>query len=340
MRLSSAALLPGECGTRLDNLMNVVLTCDVEVWCDGWQDIDAKFPTAFERYMFGETQHGEFGLRHQGRVLEDHGLTGVFFVEPLFSGRFGQERLNDVVEMLLRHRHDVQLHLHTEWLDEWPEPLVDCRTGKRQFLRQFDEGEQCVLLNEGRCRLQRAGAERVVAFRAGSFALNADTLRALSRCGFAADFSYNAAQFGPESGVAPGLLLTDSCQLGDIDEYPMTVYETGFGGLRHAQLGACSSGELELLLWKAKEQGQRDFVLLWHNFELLSPSKSRVDSVVRKRFDRLCRFLSRNRGDFNVCSTVELGPAADLGTQPPPLEGSRLQSAFRSVEQLYRRRYA
>ena len=73
-------------------MMDVFLTVDVEVWCDGWDDIDAKFPDAFQRYIYGPTSRGDYGLPYQLRQLQDHGLTGVFFVEPLFSTRFGRTR--------------------------------------------------------------------------------------------------------------------------------------------------------------------------------------------------------------------------------------------------------
>lgn len=70
-------------------MMDVFLTVDVEVWCDGWDDIDVKFPSAFQRYIYGPTSRGNYGLPHQLHQLKEHGLTDVFFVESLFSTQFG-----------------------------------------------------------------------------------------------------------------------------------------------------------------------------------------------------------------------------------------------------------
>src|SRR5690606_18433618 len=147
--------------------------------------------------------------------------------------------------------------------------------------------------------LEEAGAPRPTAFRAGSFAFNSDTLIALAKNGIPIDTSYNASTLGPSSGVCPGELLNHARQLGPVLELPMTVYMDG-RGLRHTQLTACSWAELEALLWQAAEHDMGQFVLLSHNFELLTPNLRRVDPVVMRRLRRLAAFLDRNRDRFLV----------------------------------------
>lgn len=319
-------------------MLNVFITVDVEIWCDGWTGIDAKFPRAFQHYVYGRTDRGEFGLRYQADMLREHGLIGVFFVEPLFSGRFGLDPLTEIVTLLREREQEIQLHLHTEWVDEWPTPLFADGRGKRQFLHLFSRDEQRLLIAEGMRRLKQAGADPVNCFRAGSFGFNADTLDALAECGISFDSSYNATAFGLDSGVASGETLTDVHRERGVTEYPMTVYDTGFGRLRHAQLGACSWAELEHLLWKALEEGRNSFVLLSHGFELLTPSKSEPDRIVASRFQELCRFLDRHRDLFHVRGFKNLSEVQVM-SQPSPLCGSAWLSMRRNLEQLYRRRY-
>ena len=319
-------------------MLNVFLTVDVEIWCDGWNGIDAKFPEAFQRYVYGRTNRGEFGLRYQADLLKEHGLLGVFFVEPLFSGRFGLEPLTEIVTLLRNRKQEIQLHLHTEWVDEWVTPMFADGRGKQQFLRLFARDEQRLLIADGMRRLENAGAEPVNCFRAGSFGFNADTLDALAVCGIPFDSSYNATAFGPDSGVAPGMIVTDVYRERGVTEYPMTIYETGLGNLRHAQLGACSWAELERLLWAALDAGRQSFVLLSHSFELLAPSKTSPDRVVVSRFQKLCRFLDRHRDSFCVRGFHGLSDVP-VPSQPAPLQGSAWLSAWRTAEQLYRRRY-
>ena len=319
-------------------MLDVFFTVDVEIWCDGWHDIDAKFPDAFRKYVYGPTTKGQFGLPYQIDVLNDHGLTGVFFVEPLFSTRFGNDSLTEIVSLLLEGSQEVQLHLHTEWVDESTTPLLHDVREKRQHLRCFSTEEQTVLIKAGIDLLAEAGAADINAFRAGSFAFNIDTLDALATNGITFDSSYNASKSGPRSGLLPGVPVVDVLRCGTVHEYPMTVFNDGTGSLRHAQLGACSYRELEGLLWQALEAERQSFVILSHNFELLNQSKERADDVVVKRFRRLCSFLSRNRDSFRVCGFRDLQPRS-TSRQPAPLESPIWRTVARMAEQVYRRRY-
>lgn len=319
-------------------MLDVFFTVDVEIWCDGWLNIDDKFPSAFSKYIYGPTSKGEFGLPYKLEVLKDHGLTGVFFVEPLFSMRFGDQPLEEIVGLLREGTQEVQLHLHTEWVDEAKEPLLAGAQTKRQHLRYFSLEEQVVLIAAGIKLLKRAGADSVNSFRAGGFAFNSATLSALVANGISFDSSYNASLFGLDSGVMPGVTIVDPIQCGSVYEYPMTVFKDGTGSLRHAQLTACSYKELEGLLWQALETERRSFVILSHNFELLNQAKDRADDVVVERFRRLCSFLDHNRDSFHVRGFKGLRPQL-VERQPPPLTSPIWRTGARMIEQAYRRKY-
>lgn len=319
-------------------MLDVFYTVDVEVWCGGWQDLDRKFPDAFRRYIHGPTTRGDYGLPYQLRMLQAHGLTGVFFIEPLFALRFGQAALDDIVGLVREAGQEVQLHLHTEWVDEAREAVLPGPQRKRQHLRYFSREEQTVLIAKGLELMRRAGVTSINAFRAGSFAFNHDTLPALAANGIAFDSSYNASMFGPDSGVSPGRTLVEPVLVDGVAEYPMTVYSDGTSTLRHAQLTACSWPELEGLLWQAVHEERKAFVLLSHGFELLNKAKDRPDDVVVRRFERLCAFLARHRESFRVRGFNGLEPA--LATvQPAPLVSPLHRTGVRMLSQLYRRRF-
>jgi hypothetical protein len=317
-------------------MLDVYFTVDVEIWCDGWQDIDAKFPEAFRRYVYGPTARGDFGLAYQLRLLQAHGLTGSFFVEPLFTLRFGAQPLAEIVGLILQYGHEAQLHLHTEWLDEAREPLLPDVYGKRQYLRMFSLEEQQVIVAKGLELLRRAGEGSVNAFRAGSFGFNSDTLRALAANQVAFDSSYNATMFGPDSGVMPGTTIVEPFECDGVHEYPMTVFKDGIGAMRHAQLTACSFKEMESLLWRALEAERKAFVILSHNFELLNQAKSKPDDIVVRRFRRLCAFFERNRDCFRVRGFRNLQPKS-VSRQPTPLSVPFWTTAGRVIAQAYRR---
>lgn len=319
-------------------MLRVFLTVDVEIWCDGWSNLDEIFPSAFRSYVYGPTPKGDFGLPFTLKLFKEHGLTGVFFVEPLFSTRFGQQPLAEIVGLLRDASQEIQLHLHTEWVDESIEPLLSRINGKRQHLRYFSLEEQTLLIDAGKRLLLQAGGGHIDAFRAGSFGFNKNTLLALRANNISFDSSYNATAFGLDSGVLPGVTIVDAAECEGIYEYPMTVFNDGTRSLRHAQLTACSYEEMEGLLWQALETGRNSFVILSHNFELLNEAKTRPDAVVVERFRKLCSFLDRNRDSFRVCGFDGLQAQVGL-SQPPPLASPLWKTGRRMIEQAYRRRY-
>lgn len=319
-------------------MLNVFFSVDVEIWCDGWLDIDKKFPAAFRNYIYGSGPGGGYGLPYQLDVLNDHGLQGVFFIEPLFSTRFGAQPLAEIIGLIQEKKQEIQLHLHTEWVDEAKQQLLPGINAKRQHLRYFSKQEQTALVEVGLKLLTQAGANDINAFRAGSFAFNRDTLSALAANGIKFDSSYNASYFGVDSGVMPGVPVVEPIECDGVFEYPMTVFKDGTRSLRHAQLTACTYQEMEGLLWQALESKRTSFVILSHGSELLNRAKTRPDNVVVKRFRKLCSFLEHNRDSFHVRGFNGLQPQS-VQHQPSPLSSPLWKTGGRLIEQAYRWTY-
>ncbi|WP_137938631.1 polysaccharide deacetylase [Chitinivorax sp. B] len=319
-------------------MLDAFFTIDVEIWCNGWNNLQEKFPSAYRKYIHGSTAAGNYGLPYQLKVLNDYNLAGVFFIEPLFSACFGTQPLTEIVGMVEAARQEVQLHLHTEWVDEACSPLLPNVIGKRQHMRYFSREEQALLIKVGTDMLHDAGAHGVNAFRAGSFGMNSDTLLALADNRFKFDTSYNASLLGPDSGVMPGQLMTEPAQFGSVHEYPIMVFKDGINSLRHVQLTACSFDEIEGLMWQALEQHRTSFVILSHGFELLNMAKDRADPIAVKRFHKLCAFLDRNRDCFRTVGFKNLIPQ-HIEHQPEPLASPLYRTGLRMMQQAYRRAY-
>lgn len=318
--------------------MKLLFTVDVEIWCNGWKDLDRQFPSAFKQYIYGPTSRGNYGLPFQMDLLSEHGVKGVFFVEPLFALRFGQGMLDEIVGLIQERGHEVQLHLHTEWADEAREPFMPGLTSKRQHLRFFTQAEQQLLIAKGLELMQRAGATSINAFRAGSFAFNRDTLLALKALGIPFDSSYNASMFGPDSGVMSGVSMVQPALCDGVYEYPLTVFQDGTRSLRHAQLSACSTAELEGVILQSLAQQRGTFVMLSHGFELMNRGRNGPDPVAVRRLRDLCRFLERHEDSVQVCGFQGLEPQP-VNVQPPPLQSPLLRTGARMLEQVGRRRF-
>lgn len=316
--------------------MQVHLTFDVEVWCGSWDELDARFPAAFERYCFGRSAAGEYALPKTVEILRHNGLRGVFFVEPLFSARFGEAWLSRLVEPLLEAEQDVQLHLHPEWTDEITPPPIADASAKRQHLTYYSEQEQTQLITLGRRLLERAKGGPVSAFRAGSFAANRDTYRALRANGITIDSSLNA-RYDYSAGTIDGMHAFASRRVIDgVQVYPVTVLRDGFGRARAAQLNGCTFGELRAALLAAERCGVRHFVIVSHNFEMLKPDSSEPDWTVVRRFEELCAFLAAHPERFAVGALpAETGAEAAPGSEAQPSVGPWLTTQ-RYAEQAWR----
>ena len=319
--------------------MDVLLTFDVEVWCNGWDRLDEKFPSAFRRYVFGRSAKGDFALPRLLETLNRHELKGVFFVEPMFSARFGLEHLAAIVSMVHNAGQEVQLHLHSEWTDEIDPPPLPGPRAKRQHLRYYSREEQTTLVAYALKAMRAAGAPEITAFRAGNFGANRDTFVALKANGIGQDSSVNAIMAHSVPDLKASIDLYFPSVLDGVDEYPMSVFRDGLGQLRHAQLTACSASELVNAIEGASRAGWRQFVILGHNFELLRLNSAEPDSIVVQRFDALCSHLGRRHGDlptkgFRDLPALQVNKAAGCPLLPRVPFGATLR---RHSEQALRR---
>ena len=315
--------------------MNVYLTFDIEIWCNGWNDLDRTFPGSFERYVYGHSAHGDYALPKTLELLKKYGLQGVFFVEPLFAARFGQQYLNTIVGLIRNGGHDVQLHLHPEWTDEAQEPLIPASTSKRQHLSYYTLEEQTALIARGKKMLEAAGAGLVNAFRTGSFAANAHTFEALRRNHILLDSSLNRCHEVSAPELLRGHDLDTVFDVAGVMTYPVTVFQDGFGNDRPAQIGACSFAEMRTALLDAQQKGAQHFVVVSHNFEMLKPGSAQPDWLVVGRFKQLCAFLAQHRDHFTVGSFAFAQAVPAAMVQQP--RAGWAATALRYFEQALRR---
>lgn len=286
--------------------MNVYLSFDIEIWCDGWENLDSNFPKNFQRYVFGRSEYGDYALPKTLEILNRHDLKGVFFVEPLFAARFGIKYLETIVRLIRDAGQEIQLHIHPEWTDEIVPPIIKCDTlTKRQHLCYYSLEEQTALISFAKNLLESANSGSIIAFRAGSFAANGNTFEALKRNGIRYDSSLNRCYPISAPELRQQNEFTSPFAIGEVISFPITVFKDGFGIERPLQVGACSMGEMRNVLLDALRVGINDLVIISHNFEMLKPSTSEPDLIVVKRFENLCKFLSNNRDLFSVVSYTQ-----------------------------------
>src|SRR5574337_115488 len=241
-------------------------------------------------------------------------------------------RVENFARSIVARGHDVQLHLHGEWLEFAGafNPLTGLRG---RDIKDFTVGQQCKLLDYARGILVAAGAPAPIAFRAGNYAANDDTLRALAAVGMRYDTSHCPGIAGSDCAISLGAHDRDPIEHCGVTEVPIGCIGDRGGTLRHFQLTALTDVEIIAALRHAARQDRSSMTLVSHSFELLSRDRLRVNRIVKHRFERMCAVLEATPG---ISSATYACQPPLVGTDWRPydlLPYSVLRTVRRYVEQ-------
>ncbi|QIQ87043.1 hypothetical protein [Erythrobacter sp.] len=280
------------------------------------------------------TPEGPAGITHKLKLFEQYGVRAVFFVDPMPALQWGVAAIEDILAPILEAGQDVQLHCHTEWLAiagaGAGHPLARVGTGRN--IMDFAFEEQCAILAWARDTLVAAGAPPPIAFRAGNYGANDDTLRALRQIGLAYDTSHCPALPGA-SGISLGPEDRDPVMHHGVIEVPVGSIGTHSGGQRHAQITALSLDEMTSAIRHARGCGRSSFTLVTHSFELINRRRLAVNHIVRRRFNALCRELAAMRGVETATYADNPPDIAPHAAPSEPLPADPLRTGLRVAEQ-------
>lgn len=279
------------------------------------------------------TPDGPAGISHKLELLKEHGQKAVFFVDPMPALVWGVAAIEDIVAPIIEAGQDVQLHCHTEWLGIAGSAnlLVSKRMGRD--IADFSFDDQCVILDYARSVLMAAGAPAPVAFRAGNYGANDDTLRALAAIGIHYDTSHCPALPGGANRISLSQECRDPIGYMGVIEVPVGTISTIGGGQRHAQITALTLVEMLCAIRHARDSGRQSFTLVSHSFELINRRKLAVNRIVQRRFAGLVEGLAQMRG-VTTGNYAGSPPSPRLTTGPNELlPASAIRTGHRLAEQ-------
>jgi hypothetical protein len=250
------------------------------------------------RTLYGKAGDEITGVSWQMDQLETFGHKGIFFIDPMPSLIYGTGFLSDLSGEIVHRGHDVQLHVHTEWLEFTKESPVEGRIGKN--IADFSLQDQIALISYGKETLERSAGVKVNAFRAGNFGANSVTLKALKFCGIAYDSSFNLAikSTWDDNGALPDSLSPTLIE--GVLEIPVSVMSDPFQLFRHAQVNNITAEELIQCMDFYRKQLSYAFVLVSHSFEFLSRDKQRANGLIMKRFSKMLESTGRDLNTFGT----------------------------------------
>ena len=313
-------------------MTSVLVTIDTELSPAAHQ-LGRSAQENFDQAILGRVADGAWGIDYQIGRFEPHKIKAVFFVEALSADVVGLDILKRTIEPILSSGHEVQLHAHTEWLAWFDRDPLDGRRG--QNIGEFSFDDQCRLLEIGIDNLTRAGAPRPVAFRAGNYGANNDTLRALAKVGIKYDSSYSFPYLGKPCNILASTPLLDPKMLDGTIEVPIAFFEDYPNHARHMQLCAVSIAEMRVALEQSVAQARQTAVVVSHGFELLNRTRDRSNRIVVRRFERFCELLSGMRTQAPTCGFAGLDSnrLIERSVSQTPLRSHAWRTALRAMEQ-------
>ncbi|WP_156840792.1 polysaccharide deacetylase family protein [Novosphingobium aquimarinum] len=272
-------------------MLPVFLTIDTEFSSGMFgQGAARDWEDNFRTCIACETSKGDVGIFYQMDVADRHGLKLVFFVDPMPALVWGIEPIKRVVGPILERGHDVQLHLHTEWLAFAESNPLGSRTGKN--LADFSAEDQLVLLTVALETLMAAGAPFPTAFRAGNYGADDNTLRCLSQLDIPFDTSFPPGLDQSDCRLSFGAHVLTPTQMHGVTELPIGAISSRGDSRRHVQLTAMSDWELRDATRHAVAAGWPALVIVSHSFEMMNRKRGTSNRIVRYRFEQYCEWLA------------------------------------------------
>jgi hypothetical protein len=292
--------------------VSVFITIDTEHSIGGaLQDSNLK-PVGNETRIFGKIKNKEYGIPLIMDIAERQSIPLTFFVEVFSRSYFGEEETARVCEYILNRGHDIQLHLHPLFLNfDSPNPADQVY---KPTITSYDLHTQTEMIREGKELLFRYGVKNFIAFRAGGFAANLDTLKALRGNGFLIDSSLNRCYLGSPCMLI-GYDINDVKRIHGIWEFPITNFlaysPAGRRSLKPLDINGVSFYEIRRVLEDSITHGPSNIMIIMHSFSFIQPLDNQYTRAyprwgVIRRFERLCRFLAERSDRYQVKSLGSL----------------------------------
>lgn len=312
-------------------LLNVFITVDTEHSIGGAFLEPTLKPVGNDKRIYGRFAGREYGIPLIMDIADRYDIPLTFFVEVLNKYYFGEQETREVCRYILDRGHDVQLHLHPNFLNFKEQDPRARRYGDNMSSYSLDQ--QAALIAEGRELLTRYCGHAPVAFRAGNYGADRNTLKALAANGFRFDSSFNAA-YPAQSRRISSEILNDAAMIEGLWELPVTNFIEALplraSRYKPFDLNGVSFPEMRSVINQAQSGlGPVNLTFVLHSFSFfkgLDAQYSRVkirDYVVR-RFENLCRFLQQlraslrcwNLNDFADRGTIEAGVSRFVKVAP------------------------
>ena len=275
-------------------------------------DVETKSHGDPRQDIFGFVPGHEqsYGIELMMDMLERHRMRGTFFLNAYEVAKHGEEFVARAARMIQSRGHDLELHTH-------PLPMYRYYGMSKAPLEQ-----QVAILERGISLIEGWTGRKVRAHRAGAFAANADTLRAVEAVGLSADCSLSPGSRVPApliSELGPSNLAR---HVDGVWEIPVTYYDQVRVGPwrsnRILDIEASSLPEIKRVTRWAIRHHLPTVCLLMHSFSFCR--HGRPDYRAIKRFSALLAWLGEQE-DIDIATVEQACGKLDATAAPRPEPG-------------------
>jgi len=296
-------------------LTEVCLTIDTEFSIAGAFSDPQRFLPRGETNVYCPVHGRSEGLGFILKTLGQYGHKATFFIETLHTLYFGDQPMGHIVEDIMSHGQDLQLHLHPCWVTfrhpDWSNrlhidpPNDDCSVRSKDELIEY--------ISQGCDAMVNWGAARPKALRTGNLIAARVIYNAMFETGIFLSSNVATGHNPPKEkslNFFSGRHLVES-----VMEIPATSYfQFSIGGYKSARMlaiTATSWPEMKSLLWAAHKNGLSQVVIVTHPFEF-AKNMNNGESWVRNRVNQrrlqdLCEFIAEHDNYFKMATFGEEG---------------------------------
>jgi peptidoglycan/xylan/chitin deacetylase (PgdA/CDA1 family) len=319
-------------------LPGVLITFDVECSMGGaWGDPSLK-PVSPRLRMMGEYGERRWGVPLICEILERYNLRATFFLEPFNEELGWPGETEPVVRYLVDHRQDIQLHVHPNHI----------HYGRQQAGKEFQMTDQMAdlpietqvdYMRRGAGLIERWGAKRPIAFRAGNMGASEETLEAMKAAGLWIDSSYTFPYVGGQCRFRETEQYNGAKWYGDILEVALSAYRQprfpGFYPAKPVDLMGSSFGECRDAAKMICDAGG-DAIPILHSFSLFKVrdvqcNGGKPNRVVIRRFEKFCHWLDANRHKYPPRTFAEYANLIQSGYQPKAVPPCMVNRPLRAI---------
>jgi len=260
--------------------------------------VDTEFSTHKEDMgIFGRIGNQEYGVPKLLELLDGHGFKATFFLDVYTNKKGYLDSFKEICRELKHKGHDLQLHTH-------PDGMFD---GTRCGMKEYSLEEQIKIIKRGKELFREWFEQEPMAHRAGDWAANYDTLKALIANGIKVDSSMFYGWDNCHLNQSP-LTKNSIVEYQNIVEIPASVFISDslgvFSPYRLLSTDGNTFNEVRTLLNKLQEKAVPVVNLVYHSFSFLKWNKDRTEYSVAesrlRKFKLLLEFLSQEKERFEV----------------------------------------